>query len=106
MAVKERSFDTKARWVAPGFEQEAGIDYNEIFASMVKPMAYEMFAIATTMDLEIEQMDVQTAFLYGDIDGDVYMEQPSEFDDGSGRVCKLNKALYGLSKSPASGTRL
>jgi hypothetical protein len=52
------------------------------------------------VDLEIEQMDVQTAFLYGDIDGDVYMEQPSEFDDGTGLVCKLNKALYGLKQAP------
>jgi hypothetical protein len=91
----------KARWVARGFEQEAGIDYNETFASVVKPMAYKMlFAIAATLDLEIEQMDVQTAFLYGEIDGDVYMEQPLEFDDGSGRVCKLNKALYGLKQAP------
>ena len=91
----------KARWVVRGFEQTEGIDYNETFASVVKPMSYKaIFAIAAALDLELEQMDVKTAFLYGDIDGEVYMEQPPECDDGTGRVCKLNKALYGLKQAP------
>ena len=91
----------KARWVVRGFEQEEGIDYKETFASVVKPMSYKaLFAIAAALDLEIEHMDVKTAFLYGDIDEEVYVEQPHEMDDGSGRVCRLNKALYGLRQSP------
>ncbi|KAM4061991.1 reverse transcriptase (RNA-dependent DNA polymerase) [Hirsutella rhossiliensis] len=91
----------KARWVVRGFEQTEGIDYNETFASVVKPMSYKaIFAIAAALDLELEQMDVKTAFLYGNIDGEVYLEQPPEFDDGTGRVCKLNKALYGLKQAP------
>ena len=45
----------KARWVVRGFEQEEGIDYNETFALVVKPMSYKaLFAIAATLDLEIE----------------------------------------------------
>ena len=89
----------KAHWVVRGFEQTEGTDYNETFASVVKPMSYK-FAIAAALDLELEQMDVKTAFLYGDIDGEVYVEQPPEFDDGTGLVCKLNKALYGLKQAP------
>ena len=91
----------KARWVVRGFEQTEGIDYDETFASVVKPMSYKaIFAIAAALDLELEQMDVKTAFLYGYMQEDVYVEQPPEFDDGSGRVCKLNKALYGLKQAP------
>ena len=91
----------KARWVVRGFEQEYGIDYNETFASVVKPMSYKaLFAIAAALDLEIHQMDVKTAFLYGDIDEEIYVEQPHELGDGTDRVCKLNKALYGLKQSP------
>jgi len=90
----------KARWVVRGFEQEEGIDYKETFASVVKPMSYKaLFAIAAALDLEIGQMDVKTAFLHGDIDEEVYIEQPHEMDDGNGRVCRLNKALYGLRQS-------
>ncbi|KAI0990985.1 hypothetical protein K3495_g17202, partial [Podosphaera aphanis] len=59
----------KARWVVRGFEQEEGLDYNETFASVVKPMSYKsLFAIAAALDLECEQMDVKTAFLYGKIE--------------------------------------
>ena len=91
----------KARWVARGFEQMEGIDYNETFASVVKLMSYKaLFAIAAVLDLDLEQMDVKTAFLYGNIDEEVYVEQPPEFDDGTARVCKLNKALYGLKQAP------
>jgi Zn ribbon nucleic-acid-binding protein len=91
----------KARWVVRGFEQEEGLDYDETFASVVKPMSYKtLFAFAAALDLEIEQMDVQTAFLYGHMDGEVYVEQPTEMGDGTDRVCLLNKALYGLKQSP------
>ena len=91
----------KARWVVRGFEQEEGIDYNETFASVVKPMSYKaLFAIAAALDLEIEQMDVKTAFLYGLVDEEIYVEQPHELHDGTERVCRLNKALYGLKQLP------
>ncbi|CAI7849483.1 unnamed protein product [Closterium sp. NIES-54] len=48
----------------------------------------------------VEQMDVKTAFLYGVVDEEIYMKQPEGYDDGSGRVCRLNKAIYGLKQAP------
>ena len=91
----------KARWVVQGFLQREGIDFEETFASVVKPMSYKaIFALAAAFDLELDQMDVKTAFLYGDVDELVYVVQFHGFDDGSGRVCCLKKALYGLKQSP------
>ncbi len=96
----------KARWVVRGFEQEEGLDYHETFATVVKPMSYKaLFEIASALDLEIEQLDVQTAFLYRAIDEKIFVEQPIGQKDGSSRVCLLNKALYGLKNRPrASGS--
>ena len=53
-------------------------------------------------DLKIEQIDVKTAFLYGDINTKIYVEQPEGIGAISElyKVCKLNKALYGLKQSP------
>ncbi|CAI7884298.1 unnamed protein product [Closterium sp. NIES-54] len=45
-------------------------------------------------------MDVKTAFLYGVVDEEIYMKQPEGYDDGSGRVCKLNKVIYGIKQAP------
>ncbi|KAM6514095.1 hypothetical protein FALCPG4_18898 [Fusarium falciforme] len=91
----------KARFVVRGFEQREGIDFNETFASVVKPMSYKMiFAITAALDLELEQMDVKTAFLYGLVTEEIYVEQPEGFNDGSGKVCKLLRALYGLKQAP------
>lgn len=91
----------KARWVVRGFEQREGIDYNETFASVVKPMSYKaLFALAAALDWEIEQMDVKTAFLYGFVEEDIYVEQPNGFATKPDLVCRLNKALYGLKQSP------
>jgi hypothetical protein len=91
----------KSRWVVRGFTQEEGVDYDETFASVVKPMSYKaLFAIGAALGLEIEQMDVKTAFLYGDIDHEIYVEQPHHMTDGTPRVCKLRKALYGLKQAP------
>jgi len=54
---------------------------------------------------QLLQLDVVTAFLHPEIDQAVYMEQPTGFDDGSGRVCLLRKALYGLRQSPRQWER-
>ena len=90
----------KTRWVVRGFEQKEGLDYNETFATVVKPMSYKaLFAFAAAQDWEIEQMDVKTAFLYGDLDEEIYIEQPEGSEDGTDRVCLLKKALYGLKQS-------
>lgn len=91
----------KARWVVRGFEQVEGSDYAETFAAVVKPMSYKaLFAIAAAMDYEIEQMDVKTAFLYGNVDDEVYVEQPVGYEEDPDSVCQLDKALYGLKQSP------
>ena len=91
----------KARWVVKGYEQLLKIDYNDTFASVVKPISYKaLFAIAATQDLEIEQMDVKTAFLYGAVEEEIYVQQPKGLGDDTGQVCRLNKALYSLKQSP------
>jgi hypothetical protein len=70
----------KARWVVRGFKQEEGVNYHETFASVVKPMSYKaLFAIAAAKDWEIEQMDVITTFLYGQVEEDIYIKQPTGF---------------------------
>ena len=93
----------KARWVVRGFEQREGLDFNETFATVVKPMSYKaIFALAAAEDWDLEQMDVKTAFLYGCVEEEIYVEQPTGFTSAKhpARVCKLNKALYGLKQSP------
>jgi len=50
--------------------------------------------------MKLRQFNVSTAFLYGKLEETVYMKQPEGYDDGSGRVCHLNKSLYGLKQAP------
>jgi hypothetical protein len=92
----------KARWVVKGFMQQYGVNYDQTFAAVVKPMAFRaLFAIAAYYDLDADQLDVKTAFLYGDIDTLIFVKVPDGYDKWSGkRVCRLNKALYGLKQSP------
>ena len=91
----------KARWCVRGFEQVEGLDYHETFSAVVKPMSYKaIFAIAAANDWEIEQMDVKTAFLYGEIDEEVYVEVPHGYTNKHKMYCRLRKALYGLKQSP------
>ena len=95
----------KARWVVRGFEQEEGIDYNETFASVVKPMSYKaLFAIAVALDLEVEQMDLKTVFLYGDIDEEIYVEQPTGMDDGTDGCASLGRPCTTSSSHQGFGT--
>ena len=91
----------KARWVAHGYKQQEGLDYTDTFASVVKPMSWKsMMAVSAKRGYRIRQMDVITAFLYGFLDEEIYIMQPTMFEDGTTRVCLLKKALYGLKQSP------
>ena len=70
----------KARLVIKGFSQKKGIDFDEIFSSVVKMSSIRVVrGLATSLDLKVEQMDVKTAFLYGDLDKEIYMEQIESF---------------------------
>jgi Reverse transcriptase (RNA-dependent DNA polymerase) len=72
----------------------------EIFAPVVMHASiYILFTIATTEYLKIHQMNVVSAFLAGDIDEEVYIEQPEGFEQGEDLICFLNKALYGLKQA-------
>ena len=92
----------KARYVAKGYNQKEGIDYNETFAPVVKYKSLRIILALTTMnDWEIEQMDVQTAFLNATIKEDVYMKQPEGYEkENKNLVCKLLKTLYGTKQAP------
>jgi hypothetical protein len=67
---------------------------------VVKPIAFHtLFTLATYHNLKINQMDIKTAFLNGQIIEDIYVEYPHSFGK-SGEVCHLLKGLYGLKQSP------
>jgi len=91
----------KARLVCQGFGQKEGVDYEETFANTAgKTTIRLLLALICCLELKTKQLDVSTAFLYGDIDKEVYMKQPPGYDDGSGRVCRLLKSIYGLKQAP------
>ncbi|GJP45016.1 hypothetical protein CLOM_g4402 [Closterium sp. NIES-68] len=81
--------------------QTKGKDYDEVFAPVGKGTTLRvLLAIAALLGWKIRQMDIVTAFLNGIILEEVYMKQPEGLDDGSGRVCRLKKAIYGLKQAP------
>ncbi|KAK8652037.1 hypothetical protein V6N13_141607 [Hibiscus sabdariffa] len=95
----------KGRLVAKGYRQIHGIDYNETFSpvAMFKSIRI-LLAIAAFHDQEIWQMDVKTAFLNGKLEEDVYMTQPEGFvtPENAGKVCKLQRFIYGLKQASRS----
>ncbi|WRX21065.1 Reverse transcriptase [Theobroma cacao] len=93
----------KAKLVAQGYNQEEGIDYDETFAPVARIEAIRLLlAFTCFMNLKLYQMDVQSAFLNGFIQKEVYIEQPPSFEDFEklDHVFKLHKALYGLKQAP------
>lgn len=90
----------KARLVVKGCSQRYGIDYNETFSPVVRYSTIRfLIAMAAKLDLEIEHMDAVTAFLQGDLKEEIYMKQPEGLEDGTERVCRLHKSLYGLKQA-------
>ena len=85
----------KARLVAKGYTQKEGIDYNEIFSPVVKHTSIRMLAIVAQFDLELEQLDVKTTFLHGELEAKIYMKQPE------GYIQEGHETMYVFSKNPS-----
>ena len=93
----------KARLVVKGFQQKEGIDYTEIFAPVVKLNTIRsVLSIVASEELYLEQLNVKTTFLHGDLDEEIYMHQPEGFSEEGKKnmVCKLKNSLYGLKQAP------
>ena len=92
----------KARLVAKGFTQKNGIDYKETFSPVSKKDSLRIImALVAHYDLELHQMDVKTAFLNGNLEEEIYMDQSEGFSvkGKEHMVCKLKKSIYGLQQA-------
>jgi hypothetical protein len=103
MNEKGQVVRNKERLVCKGYAQVEGRDFDETFTPVARLEAIRMFlAYSCHKNFKVYQMDVKSAFLNGDLEEEVYMEQPEVFSltDNPNYVCKMKKASYGLKQAP------
>jgi hypothetical protein len=103
MGINPNKCGKKARFIAKGFTQKEGIDYKETFSLVARYTSIlTIISLALVLGWKLHQMDVKTTFLNGNIDQEVFVEQPIGvvLHNKGTHVCKLRKALYGLKKAP------
>ena len=89
--------------MAKGYAQNYGVDYSDTFSPVAKMTYVRLFiSLVATHNWDLHQLDIKNAFLHGDLQEEVYMEQPLGFVARGeiGKVCCLRKSLYGLKQSP------
>lgn len=95
--------NNRARWVVCGNFENGEYSPHEVYSAVAHASSVRIFFnLVATMNLECHQFDVVGAFLHAIVldDVEVYISQLTGFEDGTGRVCRLKKALYGLARSP------
>ena len=93
----------KERLVCKGYSQQERIGYEKTYAPMARIEVVRLFlAYAAHKKFKVYQMDVKSAFLNGEIEEEVYIEQPEGFPltNDKDMVCRLKKTLYGLTQAP------
>jgi hypothetical protein len=93
----------KARLVAKGFHQQSGVDYDETYNPVIKPTTVRtVLSLAISSGWSLRQIDIQNAFLHGNLSEEVFMSQPPGYQHPlyPNHVCKLQKAIYGLKQAP------
>ena len=89
--------------MAKGYAQTYGVDYFDTFSPVAKMTSIRVFiSLAATHNWDLHLLVIKNAFLHGDLQDEVYMEQPPWFvaQGEIGKVCRLRKLLYGLKQSP------
>ncbi len=83
-----------------GFSEIEGIDFDGLFSPVIRYDTVRiLLALAVIEDRDLEALDVKTAFLYGKLDKEIYMEQPEGFVKKVRYVCQLLYTLYGLKQA-------
>jgi len=102
--LKEKMIKYKVKWVCKKFRQKQKIDYDEIFALMIRVMIIKMLlALTIKYDYEVEQMNVIIAFLEAHLNEKIWMQQSLRFEQKESNeiflICRLNKTLYKLKQA-------
>ena len=99
--IKGNFIEAKARWVARGFQQVKGVDYDETYAAVVRPdTTRTLLAVAAVKEWEVHQMDVSVAYLNAhQKQYQIFLRQPKGFEHGTNLYCRMDKGLYGLKQS-------
>ncbi|CAI7839812.1 unnamed protein product, partial [Closterium sp. NIES-53] len=91
----------KARWVVHGFDQNHGVDYTLTFAPVSRHTSVRLVICeAAAKNFPLRQIDVSNAFLYADVDAEIYVEHPHTYPTNRPSVCKLKKSPYGIKQAP------